>query len=327
MSEKLKTNVKNKKRYEDESSSDSFSDQSENFYCNTCKKYFINDKALAKHYNKKIPCEISTMCKNRVCHICDLEFESVYGTRRHINNFHADYVAKCVEKNKNCTISKNSDKSFSVGSVNGNENIIGNNNVKTVNNITININNSTPLLAFGHENIDKIPDETFKEIFTKGNKSIIDLVSKVHFDENIPENHNVYISNLRGSTANVFDGDKWIVENSKSIVCRIISNVQECLENKRSEFGAMYKNFNPKRFDAFTRNDYACYEKDHHREIKNILYSKRSIPMKTREKNEKCHKMSLELEDLISSILCFSKESNLSINTICKIANTKSHEK
>jgi hypothetical protein len=35
------------------------------------------------------------------------------------------------------------------------------------------------------------------------------LIEKVHFDVNKPQNHNIYISNLKNKYIMIYDGNKW----------------------------------------------------------------------------------------------------------------------
>ena len=38
---------------------------------------------------------------------------------------------------------------------------------------------------------------------------IMVLIEKVHFDVNKPQNHNIYISNLKNKYIMIYDGNKW----------------------------------------------------------------------------------------------------------------------
>ena len=39
------------------------------------------------------------------------------------------------------------------------------------------------------------------------------LIEKIHFDPKKPENHNIYISNLKNNYTMVYDGDKWTIRD------------------------------------------------------------------------------------------------------------------
>jgi len=76
------------------------------------------------------------------------------------------------------------------------------NNIQTQNNITQ--NNTFNILAFGKEDLSHITDDTYKKIINKGFKSVPALVDAIHFNKDKPENHNIYISNIRDDYILVF---------------------------------------------------------------------------------------------------------------------------
>ena len=52
----------------------------------------------------------------------------------------------------------------------------------------------------------------------KGFKSIPKLIQAIHFNPEKPENHNVYIPNIKNSYAMVWNGDKWDLSNQEDIL-------------------------------------------------------------------------------------------------------------
>ena len=76
-------------------------------------------------------------------------------------------------------------------------------NIKTQNNITnINITNNNLMLninSFGNENLSHITINDFKNFFTGFFPGFIKFIEKIHFDENMPENHNICITNLKSN--------------------------------------------------------------------------------------------------------------------------------
>ena len=60
------------------------------------------------------------------------------------------------------------------------------------------------------------------------------LIKMIHLDPNKPENHNVYISNLKNGYIMVYDGDKWDTLNRDEIIENMI-NDRECLIQDRVE--------------------------------------------------------------------------------------------
>lgn len=88
-------------------------------------------------------------------------------------------------------------------------------NNTTNNNITTNnINNPIIILPHGKEDYSEISDEELKKIIGKCFMAVPSLVSKIHCNENHPENHNIKKTNLRDNKIHVYDGDEWIVKSS-----------------------------------------------------------------------------------------------------------------
>ena len=104
-----------------------------------------------------------------------------------------------------------------------------NNIVMTNNNIgnTHNIQNNITIKAYGTEDISHITDKDYKNLFTKCNSLIPTLIELIHFNEDKPENTNVYISNIKSPYAYVYDGHKWNLMNKDEIIDDIYDN--KCL--------------------------------------------------------------------------------------------------
>lgn len=96
----------------------------------------------------------------------------------------------------------------------------GNNN--TVNNITININ------AFKDTDYTHITNEIIKCLETeKGNVPMFEeMVKKLHFNKDFPENHNIYKPNVREDRILTFNGDSFIVDKTA------VDTMLEKLENE-----------------------------------------------------------------------------------------------
>ena len=46
------------------------------------------------------------------------------------------------------------------------------------------------------------------------------LIKKIHFNPRKPENHNIYISNIKNKYIMVYDGDKWNLSNQNETIDR-----------------------------------------------------------------------------------------------------------
>ena len=58
---------------------------------------------------------------------------------------------------------------------------------------------------------------------------------KVHFNKNLPEYSNIFITNMRDSTAYIFDGHKFIVTSKDEIINELFNNHKENIEDFMEE--------------------------------------------------------------------------------------------
>lgn len=79
------------------------------------------------------------------------------------------------------------------------------------------------LNAFGNESRDHITKEFAIECFQKGAYGILDMLDKIYFDENTPENHNIKIRSLKNMLVEVFKDPHWEVRGFHDTVDGMIS--------------------------------------------------------------------------------------------------------
>ena len=76
-------------------------------------------------------------------------------------------------------------------------------------NNTINVQNNIKLLSYSDTDRSHLTDKDILKCLKHSNFCIPHLIEKVHFDINKPENHNIYISNLKNKYVMIYDGNKW----------------------------------------------------------------------------------------------------------------------
>ena len=108
--------------------------------------------------------------------------------------------------------------------------------------------------------------------------AIRELVSKVHFDPGMPQNHNIYISNLRDNHVMVYDGMKWNLHDRVDAIECLIGKSEDVLDQKLEEWVEQGNRY-PVIMDKF-RKYLDCKEDDTVRnlvieDIKMVLYNKR----------------------------------------------------
>ena len=108
-------------------------------------------------------------------------------------------------------------------------NQINNNNNGTVNNI-----NNT-FVRFGSEDLTKILSDThMHKILNRCHMALEESIKTVHFNKEFPEYSNVFITNLKDTTAYIFNGDKFIVTSKDYVIYQLFEmhkvNIEDFIE-------------------------------------------------------------------------------------------------
>jgi len=167
---------------------------------------------------------------------------------------------------------------------NNTNNHIINNNQQNCNNQTLNIN----LVAFGKEDMDQLSNLELFKIIKKGFKSVPELMKVIHFDENRPENHNIYIPNMSRNYVMIFDGEKWGLVDGTDTIENIFDDGRNFLAERKEKIDKLINDKNRKcliKFDRFNRDIDNCPDKKNEilNDIKLILYNNRELPIKNRK--------------------------------------------
>jgi len=62
------------------------------------------------------------------------------------------------------------------------------------------------------------------------------LIKRIHFDPRRPENHNVYISNIKNKYIMIYDGIKWNLQSQEETIDNLIDTNEFVLEQKLEEW-------------------------------------------------------------------------------------------
>lgn len=192
------------------------------YKCPQCHKVFDKKYSLSRHLDKKIPCQQKPNVIERInriytCEHCTRSFSRLDVLNRHKKEY-------CKYPNDNNTL-KNILQEVKLLKAEVDK--------LKVNNDKINIH----IVAFGKENLDNIfsPLEIWK-ILEKGHYSIQEIVKQVHFNENLPEYRNFYITNDRSNKIHVFNGDLWLKDDVNAIIENIRINKCDFLIEKCKSF-------------------------------------------------------------------------------------------
>ena len=99
----------------------------------------------------------------------------------------------------------------------------------TNNNLMLNIN------SFGNENLSHITINDYKNFFTGFFPGFIKFIEKIHFDENMPENHNICITNLKSNFMFTYNKGKWLSKDKNHTIDTFIAKKYNIFVNKLDE--------------------------------------------------------------------------------------------
>ena len=191
------------------------------------------------------------------------------------------------------TNSNNITKVNNDNSISNSHNMINSNNVNntadTIVNNTVDtiVNNNIQLVKFGEEDLKKIALETIK--YLNGYEGFYNLIKDVHFNEEVPENHNIYVSNSKFKNACVYDGERWLLRNLDEVRGELIEKKYDFLCDRFDTLKGESKisSSMEKKFMRFCKNYSELtgkQEKDFKNSIDLILYNNRDLPKKGRKK-------------------------------------------
>ena len=190
--------------------------------CKYCNKKFDFKGNLKRHMNiscserKKLYKEKEELYKEK---------EELYKEKEIIKK----YINNTINNTNNANNANNANKTIN-NNINANVNSSVNSNNK---NLSININNI--IHPFGKEDISYITESEYKKILSTFFPGFVEFVKTVHFDNRMPSNHNVYISNIDSKYACVYEDNQWNLKKKADIVDKIITTKRKLLNNKCNE--------------------------------------------------------------------------------------------
>ncbi len=137
------------------------------------------------------------------------------------------------------------------------------NAIETQNNLIIQIN------AFGCENLEYITDKFKINCLNKIYNSIPEMVAKIYFNTEYPENHNIKITNKKLPQASIMTKDnKWKTVDKKTTISSIVNKsfniLDETFEEHKDKLTEHKRHNYVKYQDKFNNND-----KELHKQLEN----------------------------------------------------------
>jgi hypothetical protein len=183
-------------------------------------------------------------------------------------------------------------KTSAISTINKNA-ITNNNSIQNTQN-SHNNNNNITINVYGNEDMSHITEEQYKYCFRQMPQSVEYLFDLKHFSEKMPQNHNIFISNIKDSYMMIFRQKAWMLADRemtlKKIYYDIKENLSSALEKMRTA-GTIERNLD-RFFSPFVEDD---LDEEKEAEMKRIsfkrmslqAYNCRHIPMKHHMEMEK----------------------------------------
>ncbi len=246
------------------------------FGCSVCEYTSTQKEHVLTHINSRkrscgpgdktiveIPIEIK-------CKYCQKNFSTTRILERHLRN-------TCRNK-KNILEEENKKLREKVKELEKSQSTTINNDNRTTNNNTFNIY----IVNYEDTNLDKITDRTYNRIIRDSDEVyqiIPRLIREIHFNPNIPENHNIVLSNKNKNNKHlqVYRNKHWEIEKKDTEIDNLINDKETNLSDWVAEKGEKY----PEALEKFNEYLEQKYDDDVSKLVKDevelVLYNNRHM--------------------------------------------------
>ena len=100
----------------------------------------------------------------------------------------------------------------------------------------INIQNNIKLLSYGNTDVSHLTNNDYMKCLNHSNFCVSHLIEKIHFNPQKPENHNIYVSNIKNNYVMLYDGNKWILKDRDDAITNLMDEKEIILEQKLEEW-------------------------------------------------------------------------------------------
>lgn len=232
---------------------------------------------VVKHINRKNSCGVGTKEVIEIpidikCEYCDKKFT----TNQHLMRHQKDNCLKKIQ----ILEKKLNDANDKIKELEKNQKIINN----TTNNNTINNYNTVNIIVNNYENtsLEKLTDKIYNSLINNAEEPyniIPKLIEEVHFNPDIPENHNVYISNINRNNKHikVFRNGQWEIQNKDTEIDNLINDKDNIISDWIEEKGDKYPKASQKYSDYLNQKYDSDIAKLVKEEVELLLYNKRHM--------------------------------------------------
>ena len=112
------------------------------------------------------------------------------------------------------------------------------------------------LNCFGKESMEHITPQYLKHLISGPFTSTSEIIKRIHFDEEHPENANVKITNKKLPWAEVYHGEKWMIKKKKDIL-------QVMVDKGFNIIDEAYQSIDPAEISTFQKDRYKAYQQEY----------------------------------------------------------------
>ena len=218
------------------------------------------------HFSLKIPHNTSQISDHNNkelynCVYCYKEFSRKDNLNRHIEKSCKKKRELDKIENENSKIIEKQNKIINLQSKQINK--LLEKNAKQINN-TQNNNNSTNIINnihinnYGEENLEMLTDEFKERCITRAFYAIIDIIRKIHFNDDYPENKNMRLVNKRDNKIQVLTNGKWQYRYKDEAVKYAFDDSNERLEQFYAEKSHKFRKFIKLCCEDIIKNIHEC---------------------------------------------------------------------
>ena len=135
----------------------------------------------------------------------------------------------------------------------------------TTNNTTTNITQNIQLNSYGSENMKHITDSLKTQMLKIPYHMIPKMIEAVHFNDDMPENKNISMSNVRDNKVKIFSNNKWIYRDKDETINDLVEGkyfiLENHYENDKDKFNKEEQDHIDKFKDSFDEGDKGFVEK------------------------------------------------------------------
>ncbi len=245
------------------------------FGCSICEYTSYKKQHIINHINRKRSCglgikEVIEIPVEIMCEYCKKNFS----TREHLK----EHIKKTCKNRDNIMLKEINDLKEKVKELEKGQSTTINDNRTTTNN-TINV-----FIVNNYEdtNLDKLTDKTYNRIIRDSEEVyqiIPRLIKEIHFNPNIPENHNIFLSNRNKNNKHlqVYRNKHWEIEKKDNEIDNLINDKETNLSDWVAEKGEKY----PEALEKFNEYLEQKYDEDVLKLVKDqvelVLYNNRHM--------------------------------------------------